>query len=106
MTFTSWLAERVLPRYQTDSERLARLDKLRSSVSAEWESSLEWGDGNTFRGVPATMIMGLVDVARWATILLDPEHPEYTEKRLRESIDRYLRDIDNEKWRSKHGYGK
>ena len=101
---TDWLADKVLPRYQTDAERLARLDRLRSSVMREWEGALEMGDGNDFHRMPATMVAGLVDVARWATILMDPEHPDYTERNLRESINGYLRDIDNERWRSKRGY--
>lgn len=103
MSITSRLAALVLPRYQNDAERLARLDRLRQSLMNEWESNLEWGSGNDLEHVPTTMIVGLVDAVRWAQILVAPNPPSYAADRLRESIDKYLRDLDYIKWRRLNG---
>jgi len=94
MTAISWLARLVLPRYRTDQERLARLDRLRAHLMSEWEGHLLWGSGNVLDGVPTHRIVGLIDIARYAQMVVADAPPDYARARLREAIDDYLRDID------------
>lgn len=94
MSIVGALSKWVLPRYRTDAERLARLERLRHSLMGEWEGNLEWGSGNVLNGVPTSRIVGLVDIVRWVMVLRQSDPPNYAEPRLTESIDAYLRDLD------------
>lgn len=71
----------------------ARLADLRRAAMSSWESSLEWGEGNNLSGVYAPMVVGLLDVATAAEEVL-PDLTGDRAKRLKDAIDRYVRDAD------------
>lgn len=87
-----------VPEYVTDPARQERIDRLRASLMAEWEGSLLWGgSGNYFQEVYVQRILGLVDVARYATQLLEHPGDESVRAQMRSKIDDYLRDLDTAK---------